>query len=259
MTQEGRATLTPDEQQGLLFFLNRWEKVMQSRYMGSSQAYRQALDDEGTSVAGEREMKERRLLQAQVLRPLVRTIQITPADISRTYRQEYHLYHHGVVQFRQIQVPADQPGDVAAITAELEKGTPFEEVASQELNEYRRDTGGLRGEMRYAGDYETAELFSQPPLNIAAQSLALGEWVGPISLNGTLMVWLYSDRFERTDISQYEAQLHIGAKLGTIARGEVIGRYVERLRKRASFTDEQAMAQQLLVIATERFYLPNSG
>ena len=113
--------------------------------------------------------------------------------------------------------------------------------------------------MRYTGDYETAELFSQPPLNTAAQSLALGEWVGPISVDGTLMVWLYSDLFERTDISQYEAQLHIGAELGANAQRKIISQFVDRLRNRASFTDEQSMAEQLLVIATERFYRPNSG
>lgn len=259
LTQEGRATLTPAEQQGLLFFLNRWERNRESEFMGSKQAYQRALGAQGRSAADDRERRERLLLQAQVLRPLVRTIQITPADISRTYRQDYHQYHYGVVQFRQIQVRTDQPDDVAAVSAELEKGTPFEEVASREWNGYRRDTAGLRDEMRYTGDYETAELFSQPPLNTAAQSLALGEWVGPVSVNGTLMVWLYSDLFERTDITQYEAQLHIGAELWTLARAEVVRRYVDRLRNRASFTDEQSMAEQLLVIATERFYLPNSG
>ena len=73
------------------------------------------------------------------------------------------------------------------------------------------------------------------------------------------MVWLYSDQLRRTDISQYEAQLHIGAELGASARREVITRYVDRLRNRASFTDQQSMTEQLLVIATERFYRPNSG
>jgi hypothetical protein len=259
LTQEGRATLTPDEQKGLLFVLNRFEQSLQSQHMGSSQAFRQALEEEGESVAGKREQRERRMLQSRVIRPLIRTVQITPADISRMYRQQYQLYHYGLVQFRQIQVRVDQPDDVAAVTAELEKGTPFAEVASQEWNGFRRDTGGLRDEIHYVGDYETAELFSQPALNTAALSLKKGEWTGPIEVNGTIMVWLFSERFERTDISQYEAQLHIGAKLGARERAEVIRRYVDRLRDRASFTDENIMAEQLLGIAIERFYQPGAG
>lgn len=259
LTQEGRATLTPDQQKGLLFFLDRWERNKRSQYMGSPEAYQRALGAQGWSAAEARDQRERRVLKSQVIQPLIRAVQVTPADIARTYRKDYHLYHHGVVRFRQIQVSTDQPDDVAAVTAELEKGTSFEVVASQEWNGYRRDTGGLREEKRYTGDYETAELFSQPPLNTAAQSLHLGEWVGPVRVNETLMVWLYTDMFERTDISQYEAQLHIGAVLGVRARAEVIRRFVDRLRNRASFTDEESMTRQLLLIATERFYRPRSG
>lgn len=254
LTQEGRSMLSPQQEQGLLFFLNRWEKQLQSRNMGSSQALRRSMSEQGETLEGRRDLQRQRMLRFQVIDSITKSVQVTPADISRTYRQQYGSFHYGTVLYRQIQISADQTENILNVTLALEGGDPFVEIASQEWNGYRRDSGGLRDAKEYSGDYETAELFSQPALNVTAQALAPGAWAGPIDLNGTHMVWLYCEELDRTDISQYEAQLHIGIKLEELEKSQLISQFVENLRDRASFTDEQIMIRQLLQIAFERFY-----
>ncbi|MCH9058182.1 MAG: hypothetical protein IIB55_06105, partial [Planctomycetes bacterium] len=59
LTQEGRSHLTPEQQQNLFLWLNKWEKDLQSRHMGSVQLTERALNEDGRTLAQWRDERER--------------------------------------------------------------------------------------------------------------------------------------------------------------------------------------------------------
>ena len=255
LTQEGRSHLTPEQRQGLFFWLNKGEKDLQSRHMGSPQLTEQALNEDGRTMSQWRDDRERTALIIEAAQRVYRTVQVTPTDMRRAYDKNYGRFNHGWVELRQILVRADQGEVIAQINEQLGSGVGFAEIASQELNGYRREQGGLMDRRRYEGDFETAVLFERPSLDEAVGSLQPGGWAGPIELDETgLVVWLYCEGRAHTAIPWYEAQLQIESELLEEGRRTALIRYVKKLEERASFTDLNEMGLRLLEIAEERYH-----
>ena len=116
---------------------------------------------------------------------MYRTVQVTPTELRRAYDKHYGRFNHGWVELRQILVRADQAEAIGRVNEQLGSGAAFADIASQELNGYRRDQGGLMDRRSYEGDFETAVLFERPALDEAVGALSPGEWAGPSGLGGT--------------------------------------------------------------------------
>lgn len=257
LTQEGRSHLTPEQQQTLFLWLNKWEKDLRSRHMGSVQLTERALGEDGRTLAQWRDERERGALIMEAARRVYSTVQVTPTDMRRAYDKHYGRFNHGWVELRQILVRADQAEAIGRVKEQLGSGAAFAEIASQELNGYRRDQGGLMDRRSYEGDFETAVLFERPALDEAVGALSPGEWAGPIELGDTgLVVWILCEARAHTAIPWYEAQLQIESDLLNEERRSALNRYVKKLEERASFTDLNQMGVRLLEIAQERYHTP---
>ena len=137
-------------------------------------------------------------------------------------------------------MPGSDTEGIAKVQAALDAGEPFEKVAGQEPNTFHPEDGGMgspMGDRTFTGDYATATLNLMPPLERAA-------------------AWLYLESISQKSrpLSDRDVQLEIAKTLSTDAESVEKQNYIEHLKKRASFSDMDAMVKTLVEAAAERYW-----
>ncbi|MBX3402368.1 MAG: peptidyl-prolyl cis-trans isomerase [Phycisphaeraceae bacterium] len=252
---EARSSLTPEQQQGLFFFLGQVQRSMVSQQAGS-----RLLADEATRESSGRTLQqeardqlELRLIEHEINRKIYSRVNIPWRLVRQEYERDPDRFNQpGVAVFRVISVPmADAERVRAAEQAIAEK--PFAEAAAMDFNAFLRDTGGLQ-RREFRGELSQAGLFAAP-LNDAARALNIGETAGPIRWDNAL-AWLHLESVEPPiSRSLYDAQMELDLELRDRKRRAESEVYFMRLLSRGSFTEIERMIEQVLAIAAER-YLP---
>jgi hypothetical protein len=252
---EARASLTPEQQQGLFFFLGQVQRSMVSQQAGSRlQADEATRETSGRTLQQEaRDQLELKLIEHEINRKIYSRVNIPWRLVRQEYERNADRFNEpGVAVFRVIAVPmADADRVRAAEQAIAER--PFAEAATMDFNTFLRDSGGL-ARREFRGELSEADVFAAP-LNETARALAVGQTVGPIRWDNAL-AWVHLESVQPPRVrSLYDAQLDLDFELRDRKRRAEGDVYFERLLSRGSFTEIGRMISQVEAIAAER-YLP---
>ncbi len=251
---EALADLNAEQRQGLRAFLENVRQDIISENLGSERlAERRLLESEGKSLEDRmRDEESLTLVRLNLSKEIARRVHISRRDIEQRYERDFLIYNPPpTATFRLVRAFSDDAEVIDAIRRELANGTPFVEVASGELNSFRREEGGLQ-QVLVEGTFEETQFFGAESLNDAARGMSEGQVVGPIEF-GTLTGWLLLESIEQESVSFYDAQLKIKEELTIERRQEELDRYINRLIERARVSNLDEIHQRLVQIAVDRF------
>jgi len=255
---EGRASLRPEQQQGLRYMVQEFGQQERRKHGGSQAELARSLR-EGAEPKTEQQIKREReaalLIGFQLEERIRKRVRVSWKDVRLWYERNYETFNPpATATFRMIQVPADRTEALARVQAALGAGTPFIEVARSEDNTNARENAGLWGTRQFTGEYKDATLFNEP-LNTAARSLTPGNWTGPIDFSGT-KAFLYLESIEQTSrpLSDPHVQLAIANFLNNQAFDNERKKYIAKLKERASYSPIEQMAERLTQIAAARYW-----
>lgn len=254
---EALATLTPEQREGFLAFVRDMQRRFQAQNRGSREITAQRLyETEGrTFDEWSKSAQERELIRYELATKIERRVNISWRDIQQSYERNFEVFNPPPrYRFRMIQVPAQNADQVAEVTRRLGEGESFAALAGSELNRWNRDKGGLE-ERELRGAAAEAQFFANAQLNEAARGLSPGQTAGPFTLGGS-SAWLHLEGIEQVSRTLYEAQLRIESVLRQTRTEAERRRYIQRLRGRATITEERQMVDSLLRVAEERYFKP---
>jgi hypothetical protein len=263
LTADARATLKPEQKQGLKYFVQE-QTENQRRSVGGSQAEleRKLREKNQSEQRFAKNIETNILIQLQIEEKFKNRLKTSWKDVRLYYERNPQIFHPPPkARFRQIVVHEEKGDAVAAIREAFASGKPFAEVAQLPANEYDRAGGGLVADREFKGEFAQASLFSAPALNDAAHKLTPGTYTTePIEVvDGSgkkVFYWLFLESIVDTTrpLSDPEVQLSIAERLDQDAVEAAVNAYIDRLKARASFTDIDAMADVLVEIASERYW-----
>lgn len=203
------------------------------------------------------EQTEQELIVFQFRNRIESRVNITWREIRAEYERRFGEFNpRPVAVFRWIRVRSGDADAIDTIRSALDAGRPFPGVAAMPANAYSPELGGLFSRS-FDDPIEEASFFNLAEVNARAVTLQPGEWAGPIE-SGRFTNWVMLERIERRSSPLYDVQAVIAQQRRSDLTSEELGRYVRRLRERASFTDLDEMTGRLLRIAAERYLPPPS-
>lgn len=260
---ESRAALSPEQRQGLIFFMQQIRENLAAQNQGvEARAEEQSMAQEGLSLDQKvKEERDKALIRAHVDRTVRPRVNISWRDVQRQYERDFRVFNPPpAAVIRMIFVPTKNAEGVQKIKDALAAGGAFAAVASDEVNNFARADGGLIAPARsFEPPKETAKLFEDPILNKAAQGLAVGQTSAPFEL-GQNTVWMHLEGIEqKPGRSLEEVQLEIQNQLRTERFNRELQSFYNRILERGSRTSEDEMLSRLLIIAAERYLIPSKN
>lgn len=213
---------------------NEFDKVLFEDFDNDRAKFHDFLKSQGKNV---REF--RRELYEQIIVSIMRSqkqrtaAQISPERIENFYNEnKLHFYEDEAVKLRIITMRpiAGESSDlmrqnIEKVIAEIDSGTPFEEVAKEYSQDSRRDRGGDWGWIQ-RGDLKE-ELAEH------AFSLGVGEHSDPIKIDSQTMIVFVEDYREEGIQDLVEVRENIEEILSSQLGRQTQEQWLERLRKKA--------------------------
>ncbi|MCA9279063.1 MAG: hypothetical protein H6815_13885 [Phycisphaeraceae bacterium] len=262
LRESARSQLSESQQVGLFAVLRRYQDNLLSSSAGNRVAAENRLRRSyGLTWEEAVKLQEERVLVERELALINRTAIVPSAEIERSYermnREENTFTPDPVLVLRLIRARKENTDGVAEIEQKLANGEPFEEIAQLNANVYRRAEGGLQ-RAENAGALTEAKPFAAvlEPVNEVVRTMTLGQWEGPIEVDGYLH-WVLLERIEDNSMSLYEAQYYLANKLRLERMSENQRRHIEKLKMDVNFEEEQAMIDRLVIAAEEIFFPSN--
>ncbi len=258
---EARAKLSPEQRRGLLAFVDQLRRNFASQSLGSQElAEERARTEEGVSldkkITDERDKALIRTLVSSEVNPRVN---VSWKDIQRQYERDQKLYNPSpAANIRMIWVGDRKADALKSVADQLAASTPFATIAGTDTNEFSPAEGGLI-ERVFEPPFGSGRLWEDPTLNDHARTLTVGSTVGPFAYQG-FQVWMHLDSItQKPGRTLEEAQLEISNKLRNQRFNEETNRLFNRILDRGSRTSERDMTERLLLIASERYLLPQAA
>lgn len=260
---EARRSLTPEQRQGLLRFLETIQGRLVSQQQGSSVAADELLRQQsGRGLREEAEdIRNQELIRFEIRQRVDPRVQVAWRDVKNEYERSFTTWNPPAeYTFRLIYLASENAAGVASITDALQSGKPFVDVAGMEANEFvRRDGGKLV--RKHAGTQAEGEFSPTPELNSALRSLSVGQTLGPITFvpdparpERSRTAWVHLEKIDTpSGTPLYDAQLEINAELTSERKSLEEQRYLERLFKRGNVSSMESMGEKLLTVATDRY------
>lgn len=259
---EARNALPPEARRtGLLAVVQRMQADTLAQNFGSREIANQRVREQGYRDVDEFIDSRLRndLISLHFSRVIGRRVAVSFQEIQRAYEIRYDEFNpRPVAVFHQIEVPTSDESAIAEVSARLEEGETFIDVARSRVNMRNPDTGGqTRFEFARHVEWREQRVFNVEELNRVAIGLEPGSWYGPFEVGSTTR-WLYLDRVERTSRSLYEVQDQLRRSIENAKQEIEFDRYTRTLLSDATYTDLDEMTERLLEIAAAR-YLPIEG
>lgn len=254
---EALASFTSQQKMGFRAFLERLQgDVIRQNYGSRTLTEEKLSRTQGLSLDEYiRQREQSELIKFKLGEQIYRKLNITWRDIEMFYEKNPEIFNpKPTAVFRLIRVGEGDAEAIASVERALARGEAFGQIARGAANEFQREEGGLV-ERVFADPFAQGEFFPIRELNEAARSLSEGRWAGPLT-HGQARYWLFLETVRRKSRSIYDAQLEIEQFLRERQAGIGKAHYIDRLKKRASFTDLDQMTARLVQIAQDR-YLPS--
>lgn len=179
-------------------------------------------------------------------------INVTRRDIERYYHDHPELFNPPPVRtVRVIRVASSE--ELAEVERALEAGEPFAEVAGRETNLFRRDEGGLWGEVKGEPPFADARV------NEAVLSLEAGAVSEPIEVDGAWWVVHVERIVDPPKVSLVEAQPRIERALKEARFQAASNRLRREFFQTGSYTPVNQMGTTLMRIAAARYLTATGG
>ncbi len=251
---EARSSLTPEQKQGLLSFIDQVRRDLVSSGGGGQAAVDESLREQGEGGldAKLKENIDKQLIYSKLREKILPRATVSWHEVQVEYERRAEKFNPDpTAKFRVIRVSSKNTALVEEIKSAIAGGTSFAEVAERPENDF--PSGGTY-EQVFKGEYSKAPLFGIKELNTAAQALQPGGVAGPIVF-GEYTGWV---QLEANDtpraMSIYEAQLAIYNELREKKVKVESDKYMANLLNRQSYSELNQMGEKLLRIATERYY-----
>lgn len=251
---ETLASLTPQQRVGLQSFLSDFREKIISQNLGSAQlADRRIYEEQGITLdEALRQQELDTLVGLTLYQEINRRINISWRDIKQRYERDIDKFQPPPTVVLQVIRVLEPEGElVDSITARLNSGEPFAEIAASDVNTFNKDTEG-RTETLLEEDFAETKFFGPEPLNEAVWGLSVGNWTGPVSLGNANFWILYADS-EQSYTSLYEAQLQIFRELTIERREEERALFLTDLIQRARVSSRDEILLRLLYIAEKKY------
>lgn len=258
---EARASLEPAQQVGLRAMARMRGEAERRRRGGSQAALERSLAaDRGQNYEQFLRDRERdALIQYQYERMVRSRVFITMRDLERYYERNFKEFNPDPkARFRVIRVPTSDEEGLRQVREALERGEPFERVASLPVNTSNPQKGGL-DERAFTGEYRDQRFFgSLAEVNEAVRSLEPGQWTATPVPWGAFTAWIRLESIvrETRPLSDESVQLEILNRLSAREEDARFETYIVRLADRAGLTDMPEIMSRLLWIAERRFWQP---
>lgn len=254
---EARANLTPEQRQGLVFFLGEIQKGLVSGSGGSTVAAdEQSRESSARSLAREtQDQLDRELIANEMRQNVVPRVAVPWRDVQMEYEKNLDKYNPPpTAHLRMILVETSNAEGVSKVNASLASGLAFSEVASAKPNEFNRSKAG-EFDREFTGAYSEFKFSEVKEVNQAMQQLSPGQTIGPFTYRNNTG-WVHLESIEqKPSQSLYEVQHEIEQGLREERFRQEETRYFDRLLKRGNVSKFEDMMARLLAIAQER-YLP---
>ncbi|MBX3322960.1 MAG: hypothetical protein KF757_08215 [Phycisphaeraceae bacterium] len=257
---EALARLTPEQKQGLRYFLANARADLASGAAGSRSLAQKRLAEEQGMTEDEfiRSREQETLIRATIMREINNRVNVSWRDIEQRYQRDRKTFNPPpTAVFRLIRVPNSSAEGVAFVRDSLARGESFDVVADASESNYKPETGGI-DRFEFEGEFADAAFFGSDVLNSVARTLSPGSHSDAFEL-GSSTAWLKLVEITTQSISLYDAQLVIQQQLFTERRSRELERFLSRLQQRASFTSLTDMRDQLFIIADRRYGSPSAG
>lgn len=253
---EALETLSEEQKLGLRAFLETVRQDIQSENLGSREIARRRLQEERglTEEQFLQRTQEATLIRIAVQERIEPRVTVSWRDIEQRYEKDQEIYNPlKLARFRRIVVRAEQQ---AEIEAALAAGTPFEQIASREVNRMNAAEGGLL-ELEIESTLADLTVFPNDTLNDAATSLREGEIAGPLSF-GSSVAWIKLDEVVDRSVPLYDAQQEIEQRIRGERTQAELQRFLQRKVAEANVGNLDDIRRRLLAVAAER-YGPSRG
>lgn len=252
----------PSEQRrfGVRGFLDLVREGEARRAGGVTTAARRRVEDPDRTYE---EYLERRgaemIVQELLFRPLMDRTSVPWRLIEDAYRRRFDEFNPGsTVTFRVIRINERSQESVEVVKLALEEGVPFAEVASGPHNGFISRTGDSLQVFDLNVPFEEAEFYRFEEVNEAIRGLTVGEWAGPVR-GGSFYFWFLLEEFNQRSIPLIDAQRALRTDLESDSIRQSEQELIERLVRRASFTELEVMHRRLMEIAIQRYLPPEQG
>ncbi len=247
---EAERDLTVQEHAGLLQFLKlQREELIRFWGIGSVAVAQENLVRQTSRTLDQtlNETRERMLVQRYLRERLWSKISVSRKDVERYYQEHFSDFNPPANRgLRLIYVETKESADT--VGRMLDEGVAFEEVAKQDLNQYRHEEGGLMAE-KAVGD----EVFGHAVLNEAMLTLRAGEFSGRVQAGGRYW-WVRVESIDQPKgRSLSEVQLEVESLLQRQRFQQLTQQYRRELFETGSYNSIDQMGEALLAIAVNRF------
>lgn len=256
---EALNALQPEQKAGFFNWLQSVRSEVVAENRGIEAAANENLSAQnGTSLDQTMKNREQQELIKFVLQTRIYSrANVSWRDIQLAYEKNYELFNpQPIASFRIFTVPERNVEEIKRVIAELEGGKDFDELADEKVKVVDEKDRYL--DRPYEGDYDKAELLGPKELNEEVRKLVPGRWVGPIMFRGSAY-WIKLERIWKVSEDLYEAQLYLESRLAQSKNDYQKYKFVDRLKKRASYTDVAVMTSRLLALAEDRVFGTNAA
>lgn len=253
---EFEASLSPQQRQGIAFFVEGIRDNLIRQSGGSTELANQSLlSEEGLTLDEKVEAESRQQLVRQMVGRLLRNRAWIPwRDVRRDYLRNLDEFRPApTARLRVIMTPATDAQLLASVAQELAAGEPFAEVAERH-SVFRPEQGGLYETALAPEGYASTQFFADDTLNQNAVTLSQGDIVGPFDW-ADRRVWMTLERLTADGVSLYESQETILARLRQQRLAEVQGEFFLKLQRRGSLSDIDVMEAELFRLGAERYLI----
>ncbi|MBL8874482.1 MAG: peptidyl-prolyl cis-trans isomerase [Phycisphaerae bacterium] len=256
---EALNALQPEQKAG---FFN-WLQAVRSEVVAENRGIEAAANENlsaqnGTSLDQTMKNREQQELIKFVLQTRIYSrANVSWRDIQIAYEKNYDLFNPPpIASFRIFTVSERDTKEIEKVRAELEGGKDFDDIADEKTRSVDEKDKFL--DRPYEGEYAEADLLGPKELNEEVRKLVPGRWVGPIAFRGS-MYWIKLERIWKVSEDLYAAQLFLENRLAQTKNDYEKYKFVDRLKKRASYTDVDVMTARLLALAEDRVFGINGG
>lgn len=267
---EARARLTPEQKQGLIYFLQRVDQWASGREGGSrEEAARNIEASEGMSYEKFLEtQRDKTLIQELVKENVSPRVRVPWRKVERFYAENQDLINpepRAVVQVLMVDGKNAALVERAQAAASAADGKAYAELAASNSNMYRQadaitgrtvEAGRLWRTLPSGGAYGDLQWFGNPSLNTAAAALQPGQASPAMDLVGD-KVWVRREadvHYPRKTLE--DVQLEIVTGLLKVKENQEQADFFMELLGNGSFTPISRMTRELLVLAAQRHLPP---
>jgi hypothetical protein len=251
---EAEATLTTQQQQGLLYFLKELQEKELAEQGGLRSLFEKKTQQEGLTPEEFLALERDRMLIDNLIREKISPrVIVSWKDIEREYeRRRGEFNPPSRVTLQRLSLETTQPQLIEQVKSRLEAGESFSTVAEfvarsddaavVTLDPYPMGPGGM-------SDIEGLADIYKPHL----ESLAEGQTTKPIEREGRI-VWLHVLRIEQPPPrSLYDVQRQLSNELHIRRFSEQKEKYVRSLLDRGIYSELEEMSRRVLEVAIVRY------